>query len=267
MRGPAISVEFFLAVKRIIGGDEKRSEALALSRHLLYDVAQAIGKSDSESFRKKMNLQDPMVHLAAGTIHFSFAGWGFVEISAESTPAPNGDDYYLIYDHPFSFEADSYLRAEQKVDVPICAMNAGYSAGWCSVAFSVETCATEILCKARGDPHCRFIMAHPSKVRSGLNKTNERRSPQTTTGARTRGEVQDRAPRVRRLRGEFHARIHFEQEGERRTRPVRRENRCGNAAEGDRTRARERSGMPDSGQVVRMSAQSARDHNRERKYD
>jgi hypothetical protein len=41
-------------------------------------------------------------------------------------------------------------------------MNAGYSSGWCEDSFSQRLVATEILCQARGDPICRFIMAHPN---------------------------------------------------------------------------------------------------------
>jgi signal transduction histidine kinase/ActR/RegA family two-component response regulator len=48
-------------------------------------------------------------------------------------------------------------------------MNAGYSSGWCEESFGIKLVASEILCRARGDEHCRFIMAHPSNIEDRLN--------------------------------------------------------------------------------------------------
>src|SRR3989304_624454 len=52
----------------------------------------------------------------------------------------------------------------QKSDLPVCVMNAGYSSGWCEESFGVPLVASEIMCRAKGDEACRFIMAHPSKI-------------------------------------------------------------------------------------------------------
>jgi len=57
----------------------------------------------STYFSQKRN---PTEGLSAGPIHFSHTGWAFVDISAESKPTAD-ENYYLIYDHPFSFEADA----------------------------------------------------------------------------------------------------------------------------------------------------------------
>jgi hypothetical protein len=43
-------------------------------------------------------------------------------------------------------------------------MNAGYSSGWCSESFGVELTSREITCRGNGAPHCRFVMAHPSRI-------------------------------------------------------------------------------------------------------
>jgi V4R domain len=44
---------------------------------------------------------------------------------------------------------------------PVCAMNAGYSSGWCEESFGIPLVATEITCRAAGNDTCRFIMAPP----------------------------------------------------------------------------------------------------------
>ncbi|MBL7995579.1 PAS domain S-box protein [bacterium] len=164
VRAASMSVEFFEMIKNTYR-DKSEEEALAVARSLLFDIAHAIGVADARSFHKKMKLKDPIEKLSAGPIHFSHSGWAFVDIFPESRPTPD-ENYYLIYDHPYSFESDSWIKAKKKVDFPVCVMNSGYSSGWCEESFGVKLVATEILCKAKGDDHCRFIMGHPSKVES-----------------------------------------------------------------------------------------------------
>ncbi len=162
VRAASLSVEFFALVADLYGPGRER-EADEFSRNILFDLAHALGKSDARNFHAKMGLADPIARLSAGPIHFAHAGWAFVDIDARSHPAP-GRDYYLLYDHPYSFEADAWLRAGKKRDFAACLMNAGYSSGWCEESFGVELVATEVTCRAKGDPQCRFIMAHPEDV-------------------------------------------------------------------------------------------------------
>jgi PAS domain S-box-containing protein len=162
VRGASMSVDFFETVKDLYKdvGEEK---ALNVARSLLFDIAHAIGKADARDFHKKMNLTDPVEKLSAGPIHFAHSGWAFVDIFPESKPSPD-ENYYLIYDHPFSFESAAWEKAGKKSDCPVCVMNAGYSSGWCEESFGITLVASEIMCKAKGDEACRFIMAHPSHI-------------------------------------------------------------------------------------------------------
>jgi two-component sensor histidine kinase len=86
-----------------------------------------------------------------------------VDILPESKPSPD-ENCYLKYHHPFSFEADSWLRAGKKSKVPVCIMNSGYSSGWCEESFGIPLTAVEISCRACGDKDCTFIMAPPDKI-------------------------------------------------------------------------------------------------------
>jgi PAS domain S-box-containing protein len=162
IRAASMSVDFFDTIKGMFKdwGEEKASE---MARNLLFDVAHAIGKMDARNFHQRMGLKDPIEKLSAGPIHFSHTGWAFVDISAESKPTAD-ENYYLIYDHPFSFEADAWEKSGKKSSSCVCTMNAGYSSGWCEESFGIPLVASEIMCKARGDSACRFIMAHPSKM-------------------------------------------------------------------------------------------------------
>jgi signal transduction histidine kinase/CheY-like chemotaxis protein len=113
-----------------------------------------------------MGLVDPIAKLSAGPIHFAHAGWAFVDIFPESNPAPD-ETFALIYDHPYSFESDAWVRAGKIREAPACTMNAGYSSGWCEESFGLTLVSSEILCRAKGDPVCRFLMGHPDRI-SGL---------------------------------------------------------------------------------------------------
>ena len=162
VRAASLSVEFFTAVRDLLGS-ERTGEADEFARNVLFDLAHAIGKADATRFHEKMGLDDPISKLSAGPVHFAHAGWAFVDISAESQPS-EGDDYFLLYDHPYSFESDAWVRSGAQSEFPACVMNSGYSSGWCEASFGMELVATEILCRARGDDRCRFVMAPPSRI-------------------------------------------------------------------------------------------------------
>jgi len=162
IRAASLSVEFFETVTRLYHREGKE-EALNIARQLLFDIAHAIGVNDAKNFHKKMNLNDPIEKLSAGPVHFSYSGWAFVDIFPESSPSPD-ENYYLIYDHPYSFESAAWLQSGKKSDFPVCIMNAGYSSGWCEESFGITLVASEIMCQAKGDNACRFIMAPPSKI-------------------------------------------------------------------------------------------------------
>ena len=162
VRAGAMSVEFFDQIMRLYG-DKGEEEARSVARSLLFDLAHAIGAADAHNFHQRMSLDDPIEKLSAGPVHFAYTGWAYVDISAESRPSPD-DDFYLLYDHPYSFESDSWVKAAKQADFPVCVMNAGYSSGWCAASFGVTLVATEILCKAKGDDWCRFVMAPPDRI-------------------------------------------------------------------------------------------------------
>jgi PAS domain-containing protein len=162
VRAASLSIEFFSLVRRLFGAG-RESDADEFAGNILYDLAHAIGKSDADNFHSKMHLEDPLARLSAGPVHFSHSGWAFVKIFSESHPTPDRD-YCLIYDHPQSFEAEAWLSGGQKSDLPVCVMNAGYSSGWCESSFGIPLVAVEILCRAKGDSCCRFIMAPPETI-------------------------------------------------------------------------------------------------------
>jgi len=160
VRAGALSVEFYELVKRLYA---RADEAQSVAHGLLFDLAHAMGLSDAGAFAERMDVRDPIARLSAGPIHFAYAGWAFVDISAESAPSPDSD-FYLLYDHPYSFESDSWLAAGKSAEHPVCVMNSGYSSGWCEHAFGLPLVAAEIMCRAKGDETCRFIMAPPDRI-------------------------------------------------------------------------------------------------------
>jgi len=162
VRARSMSVEFFEMIQRLYS-DKGEAEAVSVARSLLFDIAHAMGLSDARDFAERMDLVDPIAKLSAGPIHFAHAGWAFVDISADSRPSPD-ENFYLLYDHPYSFECDSWLSEGKRTDFPVCVMNAGYSSGWCEASFDVPLVSAEIFCRAKGDEHCRFIMAHPAHI-------------------------------------------------------------------------------------------------------
>jgi len=152
MRTDSISLELHEELRKTFGD--------AGARQIRYKLAKACGMRDARLFHERLGIEEPEMKLALGPVHFAHVGWANVDIFDESAPQPN-EDYFLAYNHPYSFEAAAYLDNDIKSDLPVCHMNAGYSAGWCQVSFGIELKAEEITCKARGDERCIFVMAHP----------------------------------------------------------------------------------------------------------
>ena len=140
---------------------------------VVYSLGRAAGIKDAEFFMEKLKLERGPAALSAGPVHFAFVGWAYVDIFPESAPTTD-ENYYLIYDHPYSFEADAYMREKIEANRPVCLMNAGYSSGWCQVAFGVELAAREITCRANGDDQCIFVMGHTSRIHEYAIEAQER---------------------------------------------------------------------------------------------
>ncbi len=175
MRAESLANDFLNNIIKLYS-DRPKPEAVKIGRNLLFDFAHLIGIEDAKNFHKKMKLKDPLSKLSAGPIHFAYTGWSFVDILPESQPSPD-ENFYLKYHHPHSFEADSWLRSNQKADFPVCSMNAGYSSGWCEQSFGIELTAVEITCRAKGDKNCTFIMAPPNRIEEYLNKEELKYKP------------------------------------------------------------------------------------------
>ena len=163
IRAASMSKEFFDMMMNLYK-DRGEKEARTLSFNFLFDIAHSIGKADAKSFFSKMKVSDPIEKLSAGPVHFAYTGWASVKIHPLSNPVPD-KNFYLIYDHPYSFEAQAWLDKGEKANFPVCVMNAGYSSGWCEESFGVPLVTAEVECRAKGDRHCRFIMAHPSRLK------------------------------------------------------------------------------------------------------
>jgi predicted hydrocarbon binding protein len=155
VRAASMSIRFREELSAIYG--------LRTANQIIYNFGRACGIQDAKMFHERLGLTDPAQKLAAGPIHFAHVGWAFVDIFPESAPSPD-ENYFLIYDHPYSFEAASYIEAEIEVEQPVCYMNAGYSSGWCEISFGVELDAREITCRARGDDKCIFVMSPPKRL-------------------------------------------------------------------------------------------------------
>jgi two-component sensor histidine kinase/predicted hydrocarbon binding protein len=175
LRAESLANDFFKNILKLYS-DRPTAEAIKIGRNLLFDLAHLIGIEDAENFHRKMKLKDPLSKLSAGPIHFAYTGWAFVDLLPESRPTPD-ENFYIKYHHPFSFEADSWIRSKEKTDFPVCSMNAGYSSGWCEQSFGIELTSVEISCRAKGDKNCTFIMAPPHKIAEYLNKEELKYKP------------------------------------------------------------------------------------------
>lgn len=162
VRASSMSVHFLEFIKNMYPAISE-PEAIEASSIVLFDIAHSIGFADAKAFPLAAGVSDPIEKLSIGPVLFSYLGWAKVNILEESKPTTD-ENYYLLYDHPNSFEADSWIKLKGKTTFCTCFMSAGYSSGWCEASFGIRLKATEMFCRAKGDPHCRFIMAPPQRL-------------------------------------------------------------------------------------------------------
>jgi len=161
-RTDSLSYEFIDLLKERYA-DRPENEAISIGNNFLYDNAKVIGKKDAIAFHQQLKLKDPVEKLSAGPIHFAFTGWANVEILPDSNPVPN-EDFFLRFQHHNSFEAQAWINAGRKSELPVCTMNCGYSAGWCEESFGLSLTTVEVTCEAQGANGCIFIMAPSDRI-------------------------------------------------------------------------------------------------------
>lgn len=174
VRAESLSVRFLEFIKNMYPSLNE-DESIEASAKVLFDMAHSIGQSDAQRFHQKTGVTDPVEKLTTGPVHFAYAGWASVQLLPECNPSPD-ENFLLVYDHPQSFEADSWISTGKKTNFCTCFMNAGYSSGWSEESFGVTLVAREILCRARGDKHCRFIMAQPHRLEEFVQKYKKENS-------------------------------------------------------------------------------------------
>ncbi len=162
VRAASMSIEFVDLLMSMYH-ELDAAEARKVAADFLFDLAHALGEADARHFHQRFSITDPIEKLSLGPTHFAYTGWAFVSIDPESRPVPN-ENFFLVYEHPYSFEADAWLRQGRRSQAPVCTMNAGYSSGWCQESFGIPLIAAEMQCRAQGSERCRFLMAPPWRM-------------------------------------------------------------------------------------------------------
>lgn len=172
LRASSLSVGFFNKIKDLYK-DKGEAQSFTIGRNFLFDISHVLGIEDAKNFHEKMGLKEPIEKLSVGPVHFAYTGWASVDLLEGSNPVP-GEDFIMRFNHPFSFEADSWVREGVRANFPVCIMNSGYSSGWCEESFGIPLTTVEITCKAKGDSHCSFIMAPPHRIQEYLGNKNSK---------------------------------------------------------------------------------------------
>lgn len=171
-RAMSFSVGFMDFIQQKFPGMDTEGSFEAAGK-LMFDLAFAIGKADAINFHNKMKVVIPFEKVATGPFHIAYCGLGNVKgISPRELATPDSN-FYSVYDQANTFESDSWIASGKKAPKPSCFMNGGYASGWMSDSFSTDLAAREVLCRAKGDSCCRFVMGHPNMVDEYVAKYKE----------------------------------------------------------------------------------------------
>ncbi|MBI5889111.1 MAG: PAS domain S-box protein [Nitrosomonadales bacterium] len=182
LRTASFSVNLFQTISALFF-ELGMADAQAIAKRILFDMAHATGRQDAKAFQANMPEGDLLDKLSVLSAHFAHTGWASVDILPESHPSPD-NDFCLIYDLPHSSEADAWIKAGGHSDAPACIMSAGYFSGWCEESAGLLLESTEILCRARGDETCRFIMAPPPRMENHVDTYRQQRPDLSTASMR-----------------------------------------------------------------------------------
>lgn len=204
VRAASMSVDFVDLIASLYR-EGTEAEGRRIAADFLFDLAHATAKADARHFHEKLGVSDPIEKLSLGPTHFAYTGRAFVAIHASSRPVAN-ENFLILYDHPYSFESDAWLRQGRRAEGPVCAMSAGYASGWCEESFGIPLIAAETSCRAAGADTCSFLMAPPWRMAEHL--------------ARQRGGARAAAPSGEVKVPEFFQRKRLEEKLERKQRHI-----------------------------------------------
>jgi hypothetical protein len=150
-----------------------------------------MGRSDAKAFIDTYRPVNEIAKLASGLVHMAHAGLASVEVLAD-TIAKQDDTFFFHYTCPSTFETEVLRDHGRRSIRCACFYSAGYAAGWCTEALNMHLHVREMVCKARGDDRCEFIMAprpklddHYRRLRGGAEPGRDRpQKLRVTDGAR-----------------------------------------------------------------------------------
>jgi predicted hydrocarbon binding protein len=159
-----------LVPARVISRDLLRiaTEAVgpAGAAQLVKRLGREIGRASAEAFlgHRESDGVDPVYRLLTGSMHLASAGFGDVDLLVFE---PTFDERFAVL-----WESENSSSARNSVQEAgrsrVCHLEAGYSAGWCSVATGLPVEARELACRSEGVARCRFLVAHAGRFEAAL---------------------------------------------------------------------------------------------------
>jgi serine/threonine protein kinase/predicted hydrocarbon binding protein len=193
----ALSIDLFTFVKQNFPFQNK-NETVEFFCNLTFEIGKAFGSANIKEAEEKIRIDGAIELLSMVSVRLAFEGWALAEILPQSN-LTNSADVFLLWDHHYSFEANvwhKYYRGDENdvvssalnatgtiaTSFPVCCMTCGYYSGWCERALGFPVLAAEIMCKAKGDPVCRFVLSSPQNIENYL-KNYLQRNPHNLTPA------------------------------------------------------------------------------------
>lgn len=125
---------------------------------VMYQIGYLIGHAHCKHFLESSGRVDEelLYRVMSGPFHFAWAGYGDVDLLVLDVREDQG--FAVLWETGNSFSAAEAIRAGERRRS--CYMQAGYSAGWCSMATGLPLVTTELACRAEGVRYCRFLISH-----------------------------------------------------------------------------------------------------------
>ena len=166
-----------LSVESLAGLAERASAILggATAKEVLYYLGESLGRAEAGFVFSTYGLEDEVMQCWERCLHapYFLAAGGVARVEILLFDAEMKEGLLALCETRDSVLAEELARAG--VEPPTCSLISGYLAGWLGEATGAKLAAREILCRASGDPVCRFVVGKPKRLYELLKREDLRK--------------------------------------------------------------------------------------------
>jgi len=117
LQGKALSVNFFQFLQETFNFRSPNRQ-LQFAHNLFFDLGRSLGKADRKEAKAKIGAEiTPIEEVSLLPVSLAYRGWASCRVLPGSNFSAKADEFALMWQQEFSFEAESWLKAKKQQSV------------------------------------------------------------------------------------------------------------------------------------------------------